>query len=502
MTSASIPARHGPGLRTATPGPDILLRHGRDGFEAARRAWNLSVDQRPSAIGLPRSADDVAALVRFARQRGLRVAVQATGHGAATLGALEGALLIRTSRMREVRIDADARLARVEAGARWGDVALPAQRSGLSSLAGSAPSVGVVGYTLGGGLGWLSRRYGLAANAVRRAEVITADARRLDVDASREPGLFWALRGGGGSFAIVTALEFELHPLTEAYAGSMIWPLERAGEILRAWSDWLRQVPEAVTSVARLLPAPNLPEVEPRLRGRRLVVVQAAFLGSAREGERLLAPLRVHDPEIDTFSMLSASDLDRLHMDPPDPVTALGDGMLLSELPDAAIENLLDVAGPAVRSSPLCVDLRQLGGALRRGATMGGAVNRLPAEFALFAVALATGGDAWVRARRDLDALDGSLGRWRASQRYANFAERPRDGDELFGAAVHARLRELKSLYDPAEVIQSSHPVSPGHAEGLTPRRTAHGRGSPSAFRDSIHCLDQHRNPHLHPEDG
>src|SRR5262249_54925061 len=187
-------------------------------------------------------------------------------------------------------------------------------------LAGTSPDVGVVGYTLGGGLSWLSRRFGLAANSVRRIEVVTADGRPLTVDADNEPELFWALRGGGGSYAIVTALEFDLQPVSAVYGGALLWPMERAEEVLVAWRLWLAQAPDELTSVARLLRIPELPEIPPPLQGRQMVAVEAAFVGHVDAGSKLLAPLRALAPEIETFAMLTPTELGGLHNEPRNPV--------------------------------------------------------------------------------------------------------------------------------------------------------------------------------------
>ena len=206
-----------------------------DGWDAERGAFNVNVDQRPAVIAVPNTADDVGAVVRYAAANGLRVAPQRTGHNAEPLGPLAETILLKTTRLDRVEIDASSRRARVGAGARWEDVVPKASPLGLAALHGSTPDVSVAGYTLGGGLGWYARKHGLAANSVTAIEVVTADGELRRVDHRSEPELFWALRGGGGNFGVVTALEFDLYPVPELYAGVLFFGFERAEEVLQAW---------------------------------------------------------------------------------------------------------------------------------------------------------------------------------------------------------------------------------------------------------------------------
>src|SRR4051794_36723947 len=317
------------------------------GWDQARRAWNLAVDQRPAAVAFPVTDADVVAAVEFAAERGLRIAPQGTGHGAAALAPdLEGAILLSTARMRGVRIDPRARRARVRAGAQWGDVSLPASAYGLAPLAGSSADVGVVGYTLGGGLSWLARKHGLACNSIVSLEVATAGRGLVKVDAEHERDLFWALRGGGGSFGVVTAMELELYAVDDLYAGAMLWPWERAGEIFDAYRAWAQTVPDEVTSLCRLLQAPDLPDVPAPLRGRRFVVFEAAVSGHEPYRRDIVEPMRAFGPELDMFAVMPPAGLVEIHGDPKHPVPAMGNGRLLSNVGDAALDALLEAAGP------------------------------------------------------------------------------------------------------------------------------------------------------------
>jgi FAD binding domain len=303
-TANAITSRTAWTLRAAIAGEVFLP--GDPGYDQARRAWNLAVDERPAVVVEAETAADVAQAVRFARSLGMRIAPQGTGHGAGPLESLEGALLLRTPRMQGVRIDPATHTARAGAGAVWRDVTIPAGEHGLAALAGTSADVGVTGYTLGGGMGWLARRYGLAANSVTAVELVTPDGRLVRADADHEPDLFWAVRGGGGSVGVVTALEMRLYPVRELYAGVLFFPIDRSAEVLHAWRLWTGTVPDEVTSFGRIVRFPPLPEVPEPLRGRAFALVEAAYLGSAPAGVELIQPLRQLGPELDTFALIPA----------------------------------------------------------------------------------------------------------------------------------------------------------------------------------------------------
>ncbi len=438
-----------------------IVLPGDDGWDGARQAWNLAVDQRPVAVALPESAADVSAVAEFAGGLGLRVAAQGTGHSAAPLGPLDGTILVKTSRMRGVEIDAEARRARVGAGTVWGDVVPLAAEHGLAGLAGSAKDVGVVGYTLGGGIGWLARRYGFACNSVVAVDAVTADGTSVRADAASEPDLFWALRGGGGSFAIVTALEFSLYPIAEVYAGALFWPIERAGDVLHAWREVVADAPDAFTSLGRLLQFPPVPALPEHLRGRSFVVVEAAYDGPESEGAELLRSLRALDPETDTFATIPVPGLGELHMDPPEPVPGAGDGALLAELPPEAVDALLAVAGAGSGSPLLSVEVRHLGGALAEASSANGALAAIDAGFALYAVGAAMSAEMKAAAEAHAAKLQDELGPWSAGRSFLNFTERQADPSELFAESDYARLRQVKAQYDPGNVIRGNHSIPP-----------------------------------------
>ena len=311
----------------------------------------------------------------------------------------------------------------------------------------------MVGYTLGGGLGWLARRYGLACNSVLAIDVVTADGRLLRVDRDHEPDLFWALRGGGGSFGIVTALEFALYPVRELYAGALFWPQERAAEILQAWQAWTAGLPDSVTSVGRILNLPTIPEIPEGLRGRSFVLVEAACLATEGEGIELLRPLREHGPEIDTFAMLPPTGLGAVHMDPVDPVPASIDGWLLADLPPAAIDALVEAAGPGSGSPLLSVELRHLGGALADAAPDHGALASLDAGFAAATISLVPNADMAAAVERHAAVVRAALAPWEAERNYSNFAERSFD---VAGLPLARDLRTAQAASRPSTTRKTS----------------------------------------------
>jgi FAD/FMN-containing dehydrogenase len=441
-------------LRSVLQGDVVTPQDG--AWDEARQAWNLTVDQRPVAVVLPESAEDVRDTVRFAYEVGLRVAPQGTGHGAAALGDLGDTILLKTERLRGVEIDAEARTARVAAGTIWIEVVEAAAEHGLAALAGSSPDVGVVGYTLGGGLSWLARKHGIGANQVTAVELVTADGRLVRADAETNADLFWAVRGGGGNFGVVTALEFNLFPITEVYAGILWFPIDRAAEILNEWRAWTDGQPEEMTSVGRLLQFPPIPEIPEPVRGQSFVVVQAIFLGDEAEGAALLAPLRALGPVLDTVTTTPIAELGRLHMDPEGPAPGAGDGGMLADVDTELVDTLVDLT---VGSPLLSVEIRHLGGAVARPRPEHGAVSHFEAPFLLYAVGIAPTPEAKEIVEGVTAVLRDALAPWEADHTYLNFAETRRGGASLFGGDAYARLQRVKAEVDPQDVIRSNHPL-------------------------------------------
>jgi FAD/FMN-containing dehydrogenase len=428
-----------------------------EGYEQARLAWNLSADQRPALVAIPESVEDVQAVVRHARATGLRVAVQGTGHNGTALGSLEGSVLMKMHAMRGVTVDAEARTVRAQAGALWDDVVPVAAEHGLYVLHGSSPDVGVVGYTLGGGIGWMARKHGMATNSVTAIELVDADGDLRRVDADDDPDLFWALRGGGGNFGAVVAMELRLFEEPEVYAGMMVWPAERTAEVLEVWRAFTREAPDTVTTSFRVFHFPPLPFIPEVFRGRSLAVVDGAFTGAQADGEALFAALRATGPEIDTFAPAGPEFLARLHMDPEEPVPGISEHLMLDELPDEAAATFAELA--STPSPVLFYELRQLGGALAREAEGAGALASLPGQYAMFVGAMAvpelldaiTAGLEWIMR---------AMAPWDAGRRYLNFAESPgTDTRVAYPRDTYARLRQVRAAVDPGGLFQANHEI-------------------------------------------
>jgi len=435
---------------------------GDHGWDDARRAWNLAADQHPAAVAIPETAHDVVAAVSFAQDHGLRVAAQGTGHNAVPLGPLDDTVLIKTHAMRQLSIDHTGRIAWAQAGVLWGELTAAAAGHELAGLMGSSPDVGVVGYTLGGGLSWLGRSYGLSANNVEAVELVTADAELIVADPYNNPELFWALRGGGGSFGVVTEIGLRLFRVPEVYAGLLWWPAESGQQVLHAWRELTSgRVPDEFTTSFRYRNFPASPEVPAQLRGRSFVVVDVVHVGRPREADRLLAPLRGLRPLHDTLRMMSVPELGHLHGDPDHPVPFMADGALLASLPADAVDEVVRLAGPDSRSPLLSVELRQLGAEMGRTRHGNGALAAVPASYFLVATGTVPTQDAAAEVAARIEALKSALAPWTAQQVYLNLAGTSTDPSGFWSSLAYARLRRIKAAVDPRNMIRANHPIPP-----------------------------------------
>jgi FAD/FMN-containing dehydrogenase len=419
--------------------------------------FNTTHTPRPAVVVGATCAADVAAAVRWAGAHGRPVAVQSTGHG--LLSDLAGTVLVTTRRMSGVTVDPVARTARVGAGVRWAQVIEAAAPFGLAPLNGSSSHVGVIGYTLGGGLGPMARRYGFAADHVRGAELVTATGEVRQVDAIGDPELFWALRGGKGNFGIVTELEFELMPVASLYGGGIFFPGAAAAELLHTYRTWVRTLPEETTTSIALLRLPPLPELPEPLRGQFVVHLRVAHLGSAEEGAALLAPMRAVAPAImDLVGDMPYPAVDSIHMDPTDPMPMWERGATLRELPAEAVDELLAAAGPDVEVPLIMVEVRHLGGAVGRPARVPNAVAGRDAAFTVFALGPMAGPLAETMPAITQSVVD-RMAPWAARGSLLNFLgwAGPERVRRLWDDADRARLLAVKERMDPGNVFSCGH---------------------------------------------
>lgn len=409
-------------------------------------AFQTGFVQRPDLVVDARSTDDVVAAVRHAAGERLPVGVQATGHGMP--GPMTGGMLVSTRHMDRVTVDPVARTARVQAGVRWGQVVEAAAPHGLAPLNGSAPGVGAVSYTLGGGLGILAREFGYAADHVRSLDLVTADGRLRHVTRESAPDLYWALLGAGHNFGVVTELEIGLVPVRTLYGGSLAFDgrVVDPAAALRAYEAWTRTVPDGLTSSFAAVPYPDLPALPPGLRGRYVVSVRVAHTGA--DGRQLVAPLREIGPVLaDSLREMPYAESHTIHSDPDFPHTYYGDSAVLSELDAAAAGEVLGRTGPGA-GAMVVVQVNHLGGALAAAAP-----NSVPWREGRFLVRLlAMGGREEARA-----VLDPAFARLAPVTlgRAVNFAFGAGDRREgLYGEETRKRLAGLKSRYDPASLFR------------------------------------------------
>jgi FAD/FMN-containing dehydrogenase len=427
-----------------------------DPAAAAECSGNNLAFPYSATVVAARTAEDVAAAVRYAAAEGLPVTAQATGHG--LVGPIEDAVLVSTRSMAGVTVDADAGVARVEPGVRWDRLQAAAEPAGLAGLMGSSSDVGVVGYTLGGGHSPVfGRRYGYAADRVRCFDLVTADGTAHHVDPDHDPELFWAVRGGQGNFGIVTALEFDLVRETIVHGGSVFFPMTAAPDLLHTFAGWSATLPERTTASIALMRMPGMPTVPEPLRGQAVVQLRFSHLGDAEEAERLLAPMRaLATPILDGVQTLPTTGLDAIHLDPTDPLPFVYRGTYLNEFPAAAVDAVLAAAGPDATTPLLMVEMRCLGGALARPPAHPNAVAGRSAGWSLFGLAVPIPEIAEMipQALQDLHALARP---WDAHETMVNFAGTglsPAEMLDCYPADTRRRLLDVKHAVDPANAFR------------------------------------------------
>jgi hypothetical protein len=433
-----------------------------EGYDEARKAWNLNAHQHPALVVMAAGAADVIAAVRLARDEGLGVGVMATGHGVAS--PCDGGVLINTSRMKGVHVDPVTQTARVEAGVKWADVVPEAAAHGLAGLQGSSSDVAVVGYTMGGGFGWLGRKYGFAADSVKEADVVTADGELVKASAHENADLFWGLKGGGGNFGIVTSLEFALYPLTAVFGGNLFYSLERTAEVLDLYVRWIETLPDEMTTAVAFMNFPPLPELPEPLRGGSFISVRGCYCGDPLEaGEELLKPWREFgEPMVDTFGVLPYREMDMISMDPVDPLVVYTHVELLHELSSEAIDKLVALAGVESESPLAMLELRQLGGALSRPPADLSPIGRRDSRFIMFGLGMTLTPEATPevaqRIQEHLGRVAEEMRPYETGATYVNFLDlgnwTPERTRASYSPEDWERLVELKDRYDPNNLFR------------------------------------------------
>jgi hypothetical protein len=442
--------------RVIVPGDEV--------YDTARRGWNLAVDQYPAVIVVAKNAADVSAAIRFAQSQGLKVAVTATGHG--VIRKADNSLLIDTSKMAEVSVNAAARTAWIGAGTRWGAVLGAAQAVGLAPLLGSSPDVGAIGYTLGGGMGWLVRKYGLSADSVNYFDLVTAEGEQIRASAMQHADLFWGLRGGGGNFGVVTGMEIQLYPVTTVYGGNLFYPIDSAKEVFARYREWITKVPDELTSSIVIMNFPPFPAVPEFLRGMTFVMIRGCYSGPIGEGETLLQYWREwKKPLIDDFKAMPFSQVAMISNDPLDPIPAFTSGAWLQDLSAEAADTLIQYTVP--RNGPpvlMFIEVRHAGGAIAAVDPRSAAYGNREALFGLLAVAAVPTPQIHAGVSQYITQLKLELKPHLHGGVYMNFLE----GDEArkftrqgFSTDAFSRLEMVKAKYDPQNLFNHSYDIQP-----------------------------------------
>lgn len=437
-----------------------------EGYDEARSAWNLNAHQHPALVVVAEGAADVIAAVRLAIEEGLGVGVMATGHGVAAPA--DGGILINTSRMNGVRVDPETQSARVEAGAKWADLVPEAAAHGLAGLQGSTSGVGVIGYTMGGGFGWLGRKYGFAADSVKEADIVSAEGELIKANAHENADLFWGLKGGGGNFGIVTSLEFALYPITHVYGGNLFYPVERAEQVLELYSRWSEKLPEEVSSAVAFLNVPLVPDIPEPLRGKSVITMRFCYTGEDLEGngQSLLGPWRELGEHImDTFGLIPSTMMDMISMDPVDPLGAYGHSEMLRDLSQESRQSLIKLAGAESNSPLIMLELRQLGGALSRPPADLNPMGRSEAHFIMNGIGATFSPEMAQAVQAYLVYLAETLVPYVSGAQYVNFMDLDGATSERVKASYSSedwqRLVGLKNRRDPENLFRFNRNIPP-----------------------------------------
>lgn len=454
-----------PGTSTVAEAVEVLrarirgqvLTPDSDEYASAVLGWNRAQTHRPQVVVVAADARDVATAVQAARACGLGIGILSTGHGA--VRPVDGLLLV-TSGLRELSVDATARTARIGAGCTWEQVLAATQAHGLAPQVGSSVTVGAVGFTLGGGLGWLSRRFGAACDAVRSFDVVTTDGRLVRASASEHRDLFRALRGGGGgALGVVTAMEIDVHPITEVYAGNLFYPAEAAAEVAGAYAAWVVDTPEELTSSLVFMNFPPIPEVPEPLRGGSFLIVRGCWCGDLEAGRELLDGWRrIAPPAMDLWDVLPFSQAAMISNDPVDPMPCVDTGAWLDRLdtPTAAViaAHTFPDAGPP----PLMfTEVRHLGGAVARNDRSLTSMGHRDGTFLLHSIGIPMDPSAPLRPTPGQETLMAVLAPSLSPSTYHNFLDgeaRRRSTATSVDASARPVLAALDAQLDPEGLLR------------------------------------------------
>ncbi|MBW8871044.1 MAG: FAD-binding oxidoreductase [Leifsonia sp.] len=439
-------------LREAVTG--TIYTRGEEGLAAEVSCFNPAIRHDPDIVVAVATEGDVVEAVRFARDAGLPVRVQATGHGAEA--PISGGMIISTRGIDQLSVDPETRLARIGAGVRWAPVIVAAAEHGLAPITGSSTSVGAVGYSLGGGIGPLARQFGFTADWVRGFRVVTADGTVVTADGETNTDLFWALRGGKGGLGVVTEMLLELVSLRSLYGGSVFFEGDAIEPAFRAWIDWSADLPDEATTSVVLLNVPDMDGPPPPLRGRTVLSVRFAYPGDPVEGERLFAPIRDAAPVyLDFVAEMPATAVASIHNDPEEGGPTWIRGLMLDTFDQDAGDVILELAGPGSGAPFLAVELRQIGGATARDPQDGTSVGGRDSGYTLSLLAGDPSTFAEAAPGRAL-AITQALGGRVSAITNVNFAGDLADKaafEKVWPPAVFERLQSAREQWDPERVF-------------------------------------------------
>lgn len=445
-------------------------------YDQARRVFNAMADRRPALIARCGSTADVVAAIEFGRENGLEIAVRCGGHSVAGLGVCEGGLVIDLAGLKRIEVDPASRTARAGGGVLWGEFDAATQAHGLHTPGGRVTTTGIGGFTLGGGYGWTSSKYGLACDNLLAAEVVLADGRVVAANEVENPDLFWGLRGGGGNFGVVTEFCFRLHELgPTVLAGLALWPLDRAHEVLRRWRDLAETAPDELSTAAVVLTAPPESFVPDELKGRTVIGTAAIYVGDPSRGTSVVQPLTRLNPAVDLIGPVPYTAF-QAATDPLAPMGMRGywRGEYMDGLTDAAIDTVLEHAPAMVRAeAPFSqVIIFRIGQAVARVPDAATAFPHRDARYLLHPITVWTDADrdsAAIAANRALAAAMGPFG---TGGSYLNFTAEADRVRAAFGDEKYARLVALKDAYDPGNLFRLN--------QNIPPSRRAAGAGAGS----------------------